>query len=70
MERRTILIDEKIEKAKESVARAKVKYDSAVDEVEKLMAKRDAMKKEELITAVVKSSKSYDEIMEFLKTDN
>ncbi len=70
MVRRTILIEEKIEKAKESVARSKAKYDSAVDEVEKLMAKRDAMKKEELIAAVVNSSKSYDEIMEFLKSDH
>ncbi len=70
MARRTILIEEKIEKANESVARSKEKYDSAVDEVEKLMAKRDAMKKEELIAAVVNSSKSYAEIIEFLKSDH
>ena len=69
MTRRTISIDEKIEKAKESVERSKAKYDAAVDELKNLMAKRDELKKEELITAIMNSSKSYDEILKFLKKD-
>ena len=69
MARRTISIDEKIEKAKESVERSKAKYDAAVDELENLMSKRDELKKEELIAAIMSSSKSYDEILKFLKND-
>ena len=34
MTRRIISIDEKIEKAKESVERSKAKYDAAVDDLE------------------------------------
>lgn len=69
MARRTISIDEKIERAKELVGRAKVKYDAAVNELESLMAKRDELKKEELIVAIMNSSKSYDEILKFIKND-
>ena len=69
MARRTISIDEKIEKAKASVERSKAKYDAAVDELENMMAKRDELKKEELIAAIMSSAKSYDEILKFIKTD-
>ena len=71
MARRTIIsIDEKIEKAKASVERLKVKYDAAVDELNNLMAKRDELKKEELITAIISSNKSYDEILNFIINDS
>ena len=69
MARRSISIDEKIEKAKESVEHTKAKYDIAVGELEKLMVKREEMKKEELIAAIMNSSKSYDEILKFLEND-
>lgn len=69
MARRTISIDEKTEKVKESVERSKARYDAAVDELENLTAKRDELKKEELIAAIMSSSKSYDEILKFLKND-
>lgn len=69
MARRTISIDEKIERAKESVERSKAKYDAAVNELEVLMTKKDELKKEELITAIMNSSKSYDEILKFLRND-
>jgi|LSQX01.1.fsa_nt_gb uncharacterized coiled-coil DUF342 family protein len=71
MARRTIIsIDEKIEKAKASVERLKAKYDAAVDELNNLMAKRDELKKEELITAIISSNKSYDEILNFIINDS
>ena len=66
MARRRISIDEKIEKAKEAVSLAKVKYDAALDELEKLMEKKDEMKKKELLTAITNSSKSYEEILAFV----
>jgi len=46
-----------------------VKYAAAVNELESLMAKRDELKKEELIAAIMNSSKSYDEILKFIKND-
>ena len=69
MARRTISINEKIERAKETVSRAKTKYDAALDELEKLMVKKEEMKKQELIAVIESSSKSFDEIMTFLKED-
>lgn len=69
MVRRTISINEKIEKAKETVSRTKAKYDAALEELEKLMVKKEEMKKQELMAAIVNSSKSFDEIMTFLKDD-
>lgn len=60
-------IEQKIEKAKEAVDSAKVKYDAAVEELERLMTMREAFRKEELINVITNSGKSYDEIMSFLE---
>ncbi|MBQ6389673.1 MAG: ErpK protein [Mogibacterium sp.] len=62
-----ISIDEKIERAKEDVTRAKKKYDAAVEALEKLMTKKKEMQQKELLQAFADSGKSYDEIMQFLK---
>jgi len=61
-------IDDKIVKAQENVERSKAKYDVAVAELKQLLAKKDAMKKDELMNAIIRSKKSYDEILEFLKS--
>ncbi|MBM6990217.1 MAG: ErpK protein [Mobilibacterium timonense] len=63
---RRINIDEKIERAKEDVTKAKARYDAAVDELEKLMTRKREMQQKELMTAFANSSKSYEEIMKFL----
>lgn len=62
-------IDEEIIKQEEQVSKSKAKYDAEVKKLKDLYAKRDEMKKKELIEAVEKSSKTYDEIMLFLKTE-
>lgn len=67
MARRQISIDEKIERAEENVAKLKAKYDAAVKELYDLIKKKQELQKEELISALVASSRSYDEIMDFLK---
>lgn len=59
-------IEQKIEKAKSDVAYAKTKYEVAVEELERLMTMREALRKEQLINAISNSDKSYDEIMTFL----
>lgn len=69
MARTRITIEEKIERQKEVVSRAKDKYDNALDELERLMQKREELRRKELMDAVINSDRTYDEIMEFLKTD-
>lgn len=65
--RTTISIDDKIEQQKLVVSKHKDKYDAAVEELEKLMRKRDELRNKELLTAISTSNRSYEEIMEFLQ---
>ena len=67
--RKTITLDEKIEKAQEAVEKTKARYDAAVKELRILLEKKDAQRKQELLKAVENSPKSFDEIMEFLKAE-
>lgn len=70
MARRTIFIDEKIEKAQEDVARAKERYDSALETLKKLFEKKDEQKKAELIAVIDDCEMSYDEIINLLRSKN
>ncbi|HKM07258.1 MAG TPA: hypothetical protein VJ869_09720 [Sphaerochaeta sp.] len=60
-------IEAKIAKAQDTVVRVKKRYDSALAVLENLMAKKDELLRKELLEAFVKSGKSYDETMKFLK---
>ena len=60
-------MEEKIEKAEADVIVAKKKYDQATANLKELLDKRDAIRKEEILSAVVKSGRSYEEIMNFLR---
>lgn len=62
-----ITIDEEIIKQEEQVSKSKAKYDADVKKLKDLYAKKDEMKKKELLVAVEKSSKTFEEIMGFLK---
>lgn len=68
MARRTISLDEKIEKAQAAVVSAKEKYDSAVADLEKLLSKRREIEGKELLKAFAASDRSYDEVIAFLKS--
>ena len=59
-------LEEKIEKAEADVIAAKKKYDQATANLKELLDKRDAIRTEEILSAVVKSGRSYEEIMNFL----
>ena len=60
-------LDEKIEKAEADVIAVKKKYDQATANLKELLDKRDAIRKEEILSAVVKNEwQSYEEIMNFL----
>ena len=65
--RRTVSIEEKIAAAQEQVVKAKARYDKAAKELELLLAKRDAMRRDELWDAVVASGKSYDDILAMVR---
>ena len=69
MARRTITLDEKIEKAQAAVFAAKAKYDAALDELEKLVAKRKQMDDKKVLEAYHAGSKTADEIIEFIQSD-
>lgn len=62
-------LEAKIEKAEQNVIRTKKAYDSATRELKKLLDKRDAIRRDEIMAAVTKSKKSYDEILKFLEED-
>ncbi|SCZ80353.1 hypothetical protein, partial [Acidaminobacter hydrogenoformans] len=60
-------LEQKIEKAQLDVVKAKAKYDAALATLKDLMDKRDGLKRDELIAAIMKSDKSYDQILQFIQ---
>ena len=69
MARRAITIDEKIEKAEAAVAAAKAKYDAALDELERLVAKRKEMDDQKVLEAYHTGGKTADEIVAFIRDE-
>ena len=67
MARRVVTLEEKIEKAQINVAETKVKYDKAVDELEKLLTKRKERDNKQLLEAFSESGKTLAEVIEFLQ---
>lgn len=59
-------LETKIEKAQQQVSRAKKQYDDALAKLSDLLDKRDALRRDELVKAILKSDKSYEEVLEFL----
>ena len=64
------LLSKMIEKAQMDVVKTKEKYDGAVAKLGDLMDKRDVIKRDELVTTIMKSNKSYAEILQFLNEDD
>ena len=61
-------VELKIEKAQEQVSKTKKAYDMAIANLSDLLDKRDALRREELVKAIMKSNKTYEEVMAFLNT--
>ena len=59
-------LEKKIEKAQETVSRRKKAYDEAIAELSDLLDKRDALRRDELVKAIMKSGRKYEEILAFL----
>ena len=60
-------LEQKILKAQEKVARTAATHEKAVDELQILLDKRDAKRKDEVWEAIVNSSRNYEEILEMIK---
>ena len=67
MARRVVTLDEKIRKAEAAVAAAKAKYDTALDELEKLVAKRKQLDDKKVLEAYHAGDKTADEIVAFIQ---
>ena len=60
-------LDTKIEKAQEQVSKTKKAYDAAIANLSDLLDKRDALRREELVKAIMKSDRTYEEVLAFLE---
>lgn len=60
------VLEKRISKAQELVSRRKKQYDAAAAELSDLLDKRDAIRREELVSAIMKSERTYEEVMGFL----
>jgi hypothetical protein len=68
MARRTITLDEKIDKAERAVAASKAKYDAALDELEKLVTKRKQLDDKKVLEAYHSGNKSADDIIAYINS--
>ncbi len=62
------VLEAKIEKAQQQVSKMKKQYDDAIARLSDLLDKRDALRRDELVKAILKSDKTYEEVLEFLGT--
>ena len=68
MARRVITLDEKIKAAETAVAAAKTKYDTALDELEKLITKKKQLDENKILEAYHAGDKTADEIVAFIRS--
>lgn len=66
MARRSISIDEKIDRQKAVVLAIKKKYDAALAELDALQQKKKELQGEELLKAFANSNRSLDEVISFM----
>ena len=59
-------LEAKIEKAQAQVSKTKKQYDAAVAALSDLLDKRDALRRDELMKAIMKSDRTYEEVLAFL----
>ena len=60
----------KIEQQKLVVSKAKDKYEAELEQLNQLIKKRDELHNKELLQAIEQSNRSFEEIMDFLSTDD
>ena len=65
--RRSVNIDEKIEKTRNKLEKARSRCDRISAEYKALLARRDESRKKKLMDALAKSRRTFDEVMNFIK---
>ena len=63
-------LEERIATAEQEVVKYKSKYEQALGELRKLLEKKKALETAEIVKAIEKSDRTYDEIMAFLNRKN
>lgn len=63
-------LTQKIEKAQARVIKTKLMHEDAVAELQKLLDKRDALRGDEIMAAIARSDKSYEEILQLIQDDS
>lgn len=66
--RRTKSIDAKIDKARKLLENVEARRDKVAQNLRALMDRRDEIRKQEIIDAIGGSRRSYDEILNFIKS--
>jgi ribosomal protein L22 len=61
------VLENKIETTQAKVIKSKTSYDAAVNELQKLLDKRDAIRKDEIWPAIITSEKSYEEVLKLIR---
>lgn len=61
-------VEAKIEKAQEAVSKKKKEYDEVIAVLSDLLDKRYALRRDELVKAIMKSDRTYEEVLEFLES--
>ncbi len=64
-----ILIDEKIKQSEAALAKAKSKYDAEAAVLKELLQKKQEMRNQELMEAIAKSKRSFEEILDYINSD-
>ncbi len=66
--RGTKLIDSKIEKARKLLEKVEARRDKVALNLRVLMDRRDEIRRQEIVDAIGTSRRSYDEILNFIKS--
>lgn len=66
MARRTVTIDEKIERQKQIVSKYKARYEAELEALDKLMQIRDEQLDKDLLAAFHKSGLSHQDVISFM----
>lgn len=65
-----LTLEERITAAEQEVVKYKSKYEQALGELRKLLEKKKALETAEIVKAIEKSDRTYDEIIAFLNRKN
>lgn len=66
----TDVLEERILQAQEDVVKAKKKYDASTAILKQLLDKRQAMRVDEVMAAIAKSNRNYEDIISYINSNN